>query len=212
VARAKVATTGRGSQRLLVPLAAAAAVLSIAFTGVSVVAMHARPGDTLWPLATVLYSDHARSVKAAASAQYELNTASSAMRAGRVSDARAALQRASEALGKVSVEDGLSELAAKHDTLRAQLETTTPERPGPSNGGSVTTVSNSASSVMAVPPVTSRPEPDRLSSRTTVSPESPTSTATTTPASAAVTTTQKTEGSVVRPSGRSSGELPARTN
>jgi len=47
--------------RFLVPVAAAAAVLAIAFTGTGLAARDAQPGDTLWGLTKVLYADHARS-------------------------------------------------------------------------------------------------------------------------------------------------------
>lgn len=181
----------RGIRRFVVPVASAAAVLAIGLSGVSAAAMHARPGDALWPLATVLYTDHARSIEAAASVRYELNSASSAMHAGRVSDARAALERASEKLTNVSTEDGLRELINKHESLLAQLDTA-PTQPG-MTGDSVT-LTRSSSSVAVPPPVATKPEPSNPTTSPTQPPQTTSVTPTTPPATSTVTSTPKPGG------------------
>lgn len=76
------ASSGR-RRRLLVPVAVAAAVLAIAFTGTGLAARSAEPGDTLWGLAKVLYSDHTHSVEAAANAKLDLEKANLAIAAWR---------------------------------------------------------------------------------------------------------------------------------
>ena len=50
---------------VLMPVAAATAMAVIAFSGLGLGARAAEPGDTLWPLHEVLYSEDARSVEAA---------------------------------------------------------------------------------------------------------------------------------------------------
>jgi hypothetical protein len=138
-------------RRLLVPVAAAAAVLAIAFTGTGLAARDAHPGDTLWSLTKVLYADHARSVEAAAAARVDLETANIALAGGRLEDARKALNDAQAALKQVSVEDNLSQLMAQHRQLSAQLVTPdmTPSPPAPPSS------LPSQTTTQQLPPVTS---------------------------------------------------------
>jgi hypothetical protein len=113
-------------QRVLIPVAAAAAVLAIAFSGTSVAARHAQPGDTLWGLTKVLYGDHARSVEAAAEAKSDLEKANIAIADNRLDDARKALNDAQRALNQVATEDDLSQLMEQHRQLSAQLQNPNP--------------------------------------------------------------------------------------
>lgn len=112
--------------RYLIPLASAAAVLAIAFTGVSLVARDAQPGDALWGLTRVLYSDHARSVEAAVAVRTDLDTARAALRDGRYNEAKNALEKAGQYLQSVSEDDGRDDLTQRHDSLKQELESTTP--------------------------------------------------------------------------------------
>ena len=114
-------------RRLLVPVAVAAAVLAIAFTGTGLAARSAEPGDTLWGLAKVLYSDHTRSVEAAANAKLDLEKANLAIAGGNLDAARQALQDAQAALSQVSDEDNRDQLMEQHRQLAAQLQN--PEAP-----------------------------------------------------------------------------------
>ncbi|MGH3624252.1 MAG: anti-sigma-D factor RsdA [Sciscionella sp.] len=112
----------RRSHRFLVPVATAAAVLAIAFTGVGVAAKSAQPGDTLWSLTKVLYSEHAHSVEAADSVQEDQQAAGEAMAAGHLDDARAALDRAKKKLGSVNGDDGKAGLTDKQQKLIEKLD------------------------------------------------------------------------------------------
>ncbi|GAA1279123.1 anti-sigma-D factor RsdA [Saccharothrix xinjiangensis] len=116
----------RSRHRYLIPLASAAAVLAIAFTGVSLVARDAEPGDALWGLTRVLYSDHARSVEAAVAVRTDLDNAGAALREGRYREAKVALDKAGEYLRSVSDDDGRDDLTQQHETLKQKLESTTP--------------------------------------------------------------------------------------
>ncbi|WP_245886310.1 anti-sigma-D factor RsdA [Umezawaea tangerina] len=115
----------RSRHRFLIPLASAAAVLAIAFTGVSLVARDAQPGDALWGLTRVLYSDHARSVEAAVAVKTDLDAARAALREGRVNEAKDALDKAGVALPKVSTDDGHITLSQTHEQLLVELTSTT---------------------------------------------------------------------------------------
>ncbi|NUU20522.1 MAG: hypothetical protein HOV68_03245 [Streptomycetaceae bacterium] len=119
-------TQPRGRRRFLIPLASAAAVLAIAFTGMSLVARDAEPGDALWGLTRVLYSEHARSVEAAVAVRSDLDTARAALREGRYGEARDALLKASEGLPSVSPDDGKADLTQTHESLLQELTSTTP--------------------------------------------------------------------------------------
>lgn len=114
----------RGS-RLLAPLAAAAAILAIVFAGVGLAARDAEPGDTLWGLTRVLYTDHARSVEAAAQVRADLEEAEKALAASRPADAKDPVGRAQTALSNVADEDGKVELETRYAQLVAKLESAT---------------------------------------------------------------------------------------
>lgn len=107
--------------RLLVPVAAAAAVLAIAFAGMGLAARDAQPGDTLWALAKVLYSDHTRSVEAAEAVRADLREAEAALTEGRVAEAKSKLEAAQAVLPTISTEDGQKDLEKQHASLVAQL-------------------------------------------------------------------------------------------
>jgi hypothetical protein len=124
--------------RLLVPLAAAAAVLAIMFAGFGLAARDAQPGDTLWALSKVLYAERARSVEAAETVKQDLAQAKAALTEGKVDVAKSKLEEAHEALPTVSSDDGRDELEAQHASLVAQLpgapsgEAVPPPHPTPS--------------------------------------------------------------------------------
>lgn len=109
-------------RRHLVPVASAAAVLMIAFTGVGVAARDALPGDMLWGVAQVLYTDHAQAVQAATSARENLRTAEALLEQGDREAAEAALRSAKEQMRQVDAEHGLEDLRAAHASLAARLE------------------------------------------------------------------------------------------
>lgn len=128
-ATAAIAAGNRPHRRLkrrhLVPVATAAAVLMITFTGVGVAARDAQPGDMLWGVAQVLYTDHTRSIQAASSARENLNTAESAIEHGNRNAAEAALRSAQEQMRGVKDEYGeygLSGLRAAHASLTARMD------------------------------------------------------------------------------------------
>ncbi|OXM42728.1 hypothetical protein CFP75_41620 [Amycolatopsis alba DSM 44262] len=122
VKTAALARKHGGRRRLLVPVAAAAAVLAIAFAGTGLAAKDAQPGDTLWGLTKVLYADHARSVEAAAAAKLDLEKANLALAGGRLDDARKALDEAQAALSQVTDDENRDQLLEQHRQLSAQLQ------------------------------------------------------------------------------------------
>ncbi|MDX8142645.1 anti-sigma-D factor RsdA [Lentzea sp. BCCO 10_0061] len=139
--------------RFLIPLASAAAVLAIAFTGVSLVARDAQPGDALWGLTRVLYSEHAKSIEAAAIINTDLESARLALREGKVDEAREKLNKIGASLESVSTADGKQKLEEKHKELEKELDTntstppstTTPKPPKPTRSSEPTTPSSTPS-------------------------------------------------------------------
>lgn len=191
----------RVRRRMLVPVAAAAAVLAIGFTGTALAARDAQPGDTLWGLSKVLYADHARSVEAAASVRTDLQKAYLAIAQERYDDARRALWQAERTLQQVTAEEELVQLKARHTELMAQLEEPQEDR---NTSTSPTTTSDSTSSstdssttTPTSPQVEPLPaEPDSTSTSSTTAP--PSSTTPTSPSSS-------TDDSTGSESGRSPG-------
>jgi Anti-sigma-D factor RsdA to sigma factor binding region len=179
----------RRRPRLLVPLATAAAVLAIAFTGVSLAARDARPGDALWGLTQMLYTDHAHSVEAAVAVESDLNAARSALNQGRIGDARTALANAQNSLPLVSNEDGRSQLSKTHESLVNELNTSKISPPSTSQ----TPVSPTLTSVTT----TTLP----TTTTTTVSTPPSTTTATTTTTTSTTTTNSSVSGSGGNPKG-----------
>ncbi|WP_424189747.1 anti-sigma-D factor RsdA [Actinokineospora sp. G85] len=174
--------------RLLVPVAAAAAVLAIAFTGAGLAARDAQPGEALWSLTKVLYADHARSVEAAAAVREDLEIAQAAINAGKVAEAKGRLADARDTLPEISTEDGQADLALQHENLMRLIGSpvdpvTPPPPPAPSTNPSTPSVPSTSnppskpSTAPSTPPTSSEPTTPPSTEPTTP----PTSTSETTP-------------------------------
>jgi hypothetical protein len=172
----------RRGPRLVAPLAAAAAVLAIAFAGIGLAAQDAEPGDTLWGLARVLYADHARSVEAAQAVRSDLNRAQEALASGKVAEAKSMLDEAKHALPTVASEDGKDDLQAQHAALVAKLPDNPAVGASPPPSASPSTVPvtgtsgpSSTADTSSVNPTQTTPDPTSTTTAatTTVSPSSP---------------------------------------
>jgi hypothetical protein len=171
--------------RLLVPIAAAAAVLAIMFAGVGLAARDAHPGDTLWALTKVLYAEHARSVEAAEAVKADLREARAALTEGDLAEAKSKLEDANAALPIVSPDDGKTDLEQQHASLVAQLpgnpsgeagQPPAPEpttQPDPGTGSGSSSGGSSSGSSPSNPPESPTSPPGQDSSE-----PSPTSTTT----------------------------------
>jgi hypothetical protein len=168
--------------RLLVPIAAAAAVLAIAFAGVGLAARDAQPGDTLWALTKVLYADHARSVEAAQAVKDDLRQAKDALTDGNIEVAKSKLQDAHATLPTVLPDDGQKDLLAEHASLMAQLpgnpsdqvgSAPTPDpstqQPVPGGPGSGSSDNGSSTDTSVSNPATDSPSPTNTPEDTTTS-------------------------------------------
>ncbi|WP_086663888.1 anti-sigma-D factor RsdA [Lentzea kentuckyensis] len=156
--------------RFLIPLASAAAVLAIAFTGVSLVARDAQPGDTLWGLTRVLYSEHAKSIEAAAIVRDNLDSARLALREGKVTEAREKLDKVGASLESVSTADGKAQLEEKHKELEKELDTNTATSPATTTPP---VTKPSESSKPSTPPSSTSAEPSTTQPSTPPSSDTP---------------------------------------
>ncbi|SDP13669.1 Anti-sigma-D factor RsdA to sigma factor binding region [Actinopolyspora xinjiangensis] len=196
----------RAGLRHLVPVASAAAVLMIAFTGVGLAARDAAPGDALWGVTQVLYSDRASSAAAASKAQSQLEMASQAWQEGREKAAETALHRAEEQLRTVDPGERRSDLRAAHASLSAKFERP-PEPPGSSSSESETS-SEQGSSVQETPGTSADdPPPSSEGTTTPTSPSepSPTSDSERPPSSTGTTPSETGSPSTTRESDSGSG-------
>lgn len=176
----------RRRPRLLVPVAAAAAVLAIVFAGVGLAARDAQPGDTLWALTKVLYADHARSVEAAQAVKADLREAKAALTEGNIDVAKSKLEDAHAALPTVLPDDGKNDLEAEHASLMAQLpgnpsdQAGSPPSPEPStqpgsDSSSGDSTSGGDSDATPTDPVPDTVTPSSPPSETTTTTDPPTS-------------------------------------
>ncbi|GAA3538553.1 anti-sigma-D factor RsdA [Amycolatopsis ultiminotia] len=187
-------------RRILVPVAAACAAAAIAFTGTGLAARDAQPGDTLWGLTKVLYSDHARSVEAAAAAKLDLEKANLALADNRLVDAQRALDDAQAALDQVTDAENRDQLMEQHRQLAAQLGSPTSPPGGrlptsqasapPPNNPATTTPEQSSGQPTSLPGSGSTSPPDT----TTTSPP-PESSTTSSPPTTSATGSEPGSGS-----------------
>ncbi|HEY0639239.1 MAG TPA: anti-sigma-D factor RsdA [Pseudonocardiaceae bacterium] len=165
-AQAALATAPRPRRRHnpVGPWATAAAVLVIAFVGMGLAAKGAEPGDPLWNVTKVLYSEKAKSVEAAVTVRNKLDQATAALHSGKISEAQDALEEARRNLSAIAIEDGQQDLADRTEQLQAELVGNTgPKPPATSQVGapatSTSALVSTTSQAPAPPPVTSEPPP-----------------------------------------------------
>jgi hypothetical protein len=115
--------------RHLAPVAAAAAFIVLAVGGVSVGSYNSEPGDALWGVSKVLYSERAGSVEAAARVESRIATAKQALAQGDPAVAAQALAQAQAELASVRPEEGKADLADVQNFLAAKADETPPGQP-----------------------------------------------------------------------------------
>lgn len=113
-------------RRHLVSIAAAAAIVVLSAGGVGVGAQSAEPGDTLWGVSRVLYSERAESLEAAERVEVRIAEARDALASGRPEVAAQALAQAQAELDGVRAEEGQAQLAEVQSFLQAKARETPP--------------------------------------------------------------------------------------
>lgn len=153
------------------PVAAAAAVMVIAFSGVGLLAKSAQPGDNLWGVTEVLYSDYARSVETAASVRTELEQVKKALQEDKPERAKASLDRIRQQLPAIAEAEGKTDLTTQHRELEQALDAGPPVQDAPS--GSPDASSSKQSGPAPLDPSSSTPAPSPSPEPTTPSEPTP---------------------------------------
>jgi hypothetical protein len=115
--------------RHLAPLAAAAAIIVAAVTGVGLGSQNAMPGDTLWPVQKVVNPDRAESVETKLVVESRFEAVRTALAAGDTEAAARELQAVGTEIPEVRGEEGQPQLVQEQEFLAAKLADTPPGEP-----------------------------------------------------------------------------------
>ncbi|MGS2808774.1 anti-sigma-D factor RsdA [Nocardia sp. MW-W600-9] len=122
----RVGASSRGRLRLVRPLLGAAAALAVVFGGVTAFSYSAAPGDPLWRVKEVVFSEQAQST-VVARADDDLVAAQNLLDAGNPEQARARLEQASATASQVNDQGKREDLVARWNLLRDELAKRAPE-------------------------------------------------------------------------------------
>lgn len=111
------------------PLAVAAAAVAVALAAVSVGAHEAEPGDTLWGVSKVLYSERAEQVQAATDLRSGIERVNAKLATGDTVGARQDLVELSPLLSKVEPGQEQAYFSQQSDFLVAKVAETPPGQP-----------------------------------------------------------------------------------
>ncbi len=118
--------------RHLAPLAAAAAIIVAAVSGVGLGSQNAMPGDTLWPVQKVVNPDRAESVETKLVVESRFEAVRTALLTGDTEAAARKLQAISAEIPEVRGEEGQPQLVQEQEFLAAKLaDTSTGRARGP---------------------------------------------------------------------------------
>ncbi|WP_228804787.1 anti-sigma-D factor RsdA [Nocardia higoensis] len=160
--KVRVGAQARGKLRLLYPITGAAAALALIIGGTTAFSYSAEPGDPLWRVKEVVFSEQAQTT-VVQRADSELSQAEQALEQGNYSQAAALLERAQTNVGQVS-DNGkkqelerawqllLTDLREKSPELATQLEQTVQPSTVPRPGTTVTVDPTTGNTVTMLPP------------------------------------------------------------
>lgn len=189
VAIVRSAPSPRRSLRAV--MAIAVAIFALLMGSAAIGSRSATPGDVLWPVTKLLWSERADSVIAGRDARQGIDSASAAIVAGHPEAAVVALESVTVILTKVQEQDGRVTLESDYQRVSAQLESMAPAPASSSNAPSPTTGQASTNGATTIPAGTTPATVDNASP-SVVAPPSDTSTTTTTTTTVTTTTTTPT--------------------
>ncbi|MFE6925057.1 anti-sigma-D factor RsdA [Nocardia sp. NPDC057663] len=151
----RVGASSRGRLRLVRPILGAAAALAVVFGGLTAFSYSAAPGDPLWRVKEVVFSEQAQST-VVARVDDDLVAAQNQLEAGNPEQARVMLEQASATATQVNDQGKREDLVARWNLLRdelakrapeiaAQLAPSTPASPSQTKPGSTSPASPSPS-------------------------------------------------------------------
>ncbi|KAA0022735.1 anti-sigma-D factor RsdA [Antrihabitans cavernicola] len=159
--------SGGHKLRLVRPIAGAAAAIALIVGAMTAVSYNAQPGDPLWKVKEVVFSDQANSTMANSDTTSDLQEAEQLIAAGNTTEAKAHLDRASSRAGDVKDDAARQDLVAWWQRLNAELQkkgaaTTTQTTPPSITGSttaSATTTADATTVAPSAPPVTAAQPP-----------------------------------------------------
>ncbi|MET8775618.1 anti-sigma-D factor RsdA [Nocardia sp. NPDC050713] len=124
--KVRVGAVNRGRLRLVGPITGAAAALALVFGGVTAFSYSAEPGDPLWRVKEVVFSEQAQTT-VVQRAGNELDQAERALAQNNPAQAKALLERASVNVDQVSDSGKKQDLQSEWQRLLTQLRGLSPE-------------------------------------------------------------------------------------
>ena len=112
--------------RLVRPIGGAAAVLALVAGVATAFSYNSQPGDPLWKVKQVVFSEQADSTMARVDTVTDLDVAEQLIASGNIQGAEVALERASTRAGDVNEQDDRDSLIARWTELRTRIEALVP--------------------------------------------------------------------------------------
>ncbi|MFD7848038.1 anti-sigma-D factor RsdA [Nocardia sp. NPDC059764] len=155
--QARIGAGNRGRLRLVRPILGSAAALALIFGGLTAFSYNASPGDPLWRMKTVVFSEQAQST-VVSRADSDLEQAKELIAQGKAEEAKPLMERAADNASQVNDSGKKDSLTDRWQQLYTQLQATAPKI---------------AESLAAVAPATTKPPVVPSSANVPVSPVVP---------------------------------------
>ncbi|OUS94080.1 anti-sigma-D factor RsdA [Rhodococcus sp. NCIMB 12038] len=144
-------SAARGKLRLLRPIAGAAAAIAVVMGGATIFSYNAEPGDPLWSVKSVVFSQQADSTVAQIDTTSQLQEAERLIAAGDAESAKDLLDGAADRAGGVRDDDMRNELDVWRAKLAAEVEKIAPTTPPAATMTPGTTTTDAPSQATSLP-------------------------------------------------------------
>ncbi|MCP2317654.1 Anti-sigma-D factor RsdA to sigma factor binding region [Nocardia amikacinitolerans] len=189
--KVRVGAVNRGRLRLVGPIAGTAAALALVFGGVTAFSYSAEPGDPLWRVKEVVFSEQAQTT-VVQRAGNELDQAERALAQNNPAQAKALLERASVNVDQVSDSGKKQDLQSEWQRLLTQLRGISPEAAAALEEAVTSTQPRPSGTTGTTPPTTTQPAQETTNTNQMVPPVSATTPPTTVAVEPSLPPTQPT--------------------
>ncbi|MEU1206692.1 anti-sigma-D factor RsdA [Nocardia sp. NPDC005825] len=124
--QARIGAGNRGRLRLVRPILGSAAALALIFGGLTAFSYNASPGDPLWKMKTVVFSEQAQST-VVSRADSDLEQAKELIAQGKADEAKPLMERAADNASQVNDSGKKDSLTDRWQQLYTQLQATAPK-------------------------------------------------------------------------------------